>query len=86
MHSTITRAIKGLEILQKYKGNAGIHGASNATWLLESQEEEYLEISEEDRSALNLYGWRQRKSAPYRWVLATDQGLVKERDNPDLFR
>lgn len=86
MHSTITRTIKGLEILQKYKKNADIHGKPNATWFLESQEEEYLGISEDDRETLNRYGWRQRESAPYKWVLATDHGLAEEREKPGLFR
>ncbi|MFC4861219.1 hypothetical protein ACS8MQ_08775 [Pseudomonas sp. MAHUQ-62] len=86
MQSNITRIIKGLEILQKYKKDAAIYGKPNATWLLESQEKEYLEISEDDKKTLNAYGWRQRQKTPYLWILATDHGLSEEIKTPNIFR
>ena len=86
MYNDITRIIKGLEIIQKYKPNANIYAKNNQTWFLEAQEEEFLQIVKEDREKLIKYGWRQRKASPYQWILPTSHGLNLEKKIPDLFQ
>ena len=85
MYNDITRIMKGLEILSKYKADADINGVNNSTWFLSAQEEAFLSISDEDRSQLIKYGWRQRSCSPYMWILATAHGLSIERDSPEWF-
>lgn len=86
MYNDIERIIKGLEVLAKYKPNASIYGKETARTMLVTQEEEYFNISNQDRETLYKYGWRNRKEGPYMWFLVTDRGLESEQGEPDLFK
>ncbi len=81
----ITRIVGGLKVLSKYKPDASVFGVSNSTTVLWSQEEEYMNISEEDIAELEKYGWRRRDSAPYLWRMATAHGLEVEKEDPNWF-
>jgi hypothetical protein len=85
MQTDIERIIQGLKILAKYKPDANPACKSNATWMMELQEEAFGEISESDRGQLRNLGWRCRASAPYCWFLLTSRGLAAERDTPSMF-
>tara|TARA_R110001583_G_scaffold126875_2_gene278457 strand:- start:323 stop:631 length:309 start_codon:yes stop_codon:yes gene_type:complete len=83
--SDIQRITLGLEILAKYKSSADVWGKPNSTWFLETQEEEYANITDTDRAELYQYGWRNRASSPYMWILATKNGLDIEKSEPEYF-
>jgi|GEM_PF-2091409 len=85
MLSDIQRITLGLEILAKYKPLADIWGKPNSTWFLETQEVEYIDITDEDRAELYHYGWRSRALSPYMWILATKNGLEVEQSDPEYF-
>ena len=74
----IQRIIGGLSVLEKYNPNTSVHGKPNATWTLEAQELEFIDITVEDREALEGYGWRNRERHPYMWYMLSDHGLVTE--------
>ncbi len=76
--SEIQRITQGLHILERYKPLASVHSVCNATWCIELQEEEFIDIVQEDRDELYRLGWRNPKKSPYLWKCATEKGLSQE--------
>jgi hypothetical protein len=53
----VDELIAGLQILKKYKPAMGIYASGRARRTLESQEEEFSNVTPEDRTRLLDLGW-----------------------------
>jgi hypothetical protein len=65
--ANISALIEGLSILQRYEPTADVYGVSRSVWSIEVNEQEFDQISQEDRRALQNLGWR--SAGVYRWRL-----------------
>lgn len=64
----INKIVNGLKIFEKYNEGTRPFCASSKA-ILEVQEVEFGDITNDDRELLNSVGWRNKEGSPYLWQL-----------------
>lgn len=76
MKYSIDRLITGLNIFKKYNSAPEIYCKPNATWVIELQEEEFIDIDDGDKGILIDNGWRTESGIL--WKMLTDKALIED--------